>query len=165
MSIIFKWHLFCSLKEYKYLFNLKIKTMNLIKKQSNFLPFVFDDFFRNTWDILPNNSGNNPATNIIENDKEFILEFSIPGKDNLDFEIELDNRILSLSLKKSDSDSNDNYMLQQFNFSSFNKSYELPISIDLTKIESFYRNGILKVNLPKRKEFHKQAKKIISVKK
>ena len=56
-------------------------------------------------------------------------------------------------------------MLQQFNFSSFNKSYELPISIDLTKIESFYRNGILKVNLPKRKEYHKQAKKIISVKK
>ena len=55
-------------------------------------------------------------------------------------------------------------MLQQFNFSSFNKSYELPISIDLNKIESFYRNGILKVILPKRKEYHKQAKKNISVK-
>ena len=139
--------------------------MNLIKKHSNFSPFIFDDFFRNTWDILPTNKTVSPATNIIENDKEFILEFSIPGKDNLDFEVELDNRILSLSLKKSDSVSHDNYMLHQFNFSSFNKSYELPISIDLTKIESFYRNGILKVNLPKRKEYHKQAKKIISVKK
>jgi HSP20 family protein len=139
--------------------------MNLIKKHSNFSPFVFDDFFRNTWDILPTNKTVSPATNIIENDKEFILEFSIPGKDNLDFEVELDNRILSLSLKKSDSVSHDNYMLHQFNFSSFNKSYELPISIDLNKIESFYRNGILKVILPKRKEYHKQAKKIISVKK
>ncbi|MBT3523722.1 MAG: Hsp20/alpha crystallin family protein, partial [Flavobacteriaceae bacterium] len=77
--------------------------MNLIKKHSNFSPFVFDDFFRNTWDILPTNNTVSPATNIIENDKEFILEFSIPGKDNLDFEVELDNRILSLSLKKSDS--------------------------------------------------------------
>ena len=139
--------------------------MNLIKKHSNFSPFFFDDFFRNTWDILPTKNTVNPATNIIENDKEFILEFSIPGKDNLDFEVELDNQILTLSLKKSDLVSQDNYMLQQFNFSSFNKSYELPISIDLTKIESFYRNGILKVNLPKRKEYHKQAKKIISVKK
>ncbi len=139
--------------------------MNLIKKHSNFSPFFFDDFFRNTWDILPTKNTVNPATNIIENDKEFILEFSIPGKDNLDFEVELDNQILTLSLKKSDLVSHDNYMLQQFNFSSFNKSYELPISIDLTKIESFYRNGILKVNLPKRKEYHKQAKKIISVKK
>ena len=139
--------------------------MNLIKKHSNFSPFVFDDFFRNTWDILPTKKTVSPATNIIENDKEFILEFSIPGKDNLDFEVELDNRILKLSLKKSDSVSRDNYMLQQFNFSSFNKSYELPISIDLNKIESFYRNGILKVNLPKRKEYHNQAKKIISVKK
>ena len=139
--------------------------MNLIKKHSNFSPFFFDDFFRNTWDILPTKNTVNPATNIIENDKEFILEFSIPGKDNLDFEVELDNQILTLSLKKSDLVSQDNYMLQQFNFSSFNKSYELPISIDLNKIESFYRNGILKVNLPKRKEYHNQAKKIISVKK
>ncbi len=74
--------------------------MNLIKKHSNFSPFFFDDFFRNTWDILPTKNTVNPATNIIENDKEFILEFSIPGKDNLDFEVELDNRILKLSLKK-----------------------------------------------------------------
>jgi len=95
--------------------------MNLIKKQSNFLPFVFDDFFRNTWDILPTKSINNPATNVIENDKEFILEFSIPGRDYLDFELELDNRILSVSLKENDSISNDNYMLQEFNFSSFMK--------------------------------------------
>ena len=48
--------------------------MNLIKKHSNFSPFVFDDFFRNTWDILPTNNTVSPATNIIENDKEFILE-------------------------------------------------------------------------------------------
>ena len=139
--------------------------MNLIKKQSNFLPFVFDDFFRNTWDIIPTKSINNPATNIIENEKEFILEFSIPGKNNLDFEIEIDNRLLSVSLKENNSISNDNYMLQEFNFNSFSKSYDLPISIDLTKIESYYRNGILKVNLPKIKEFHNQPKKIISVKK
>ena len=139
--------------------------MNLIKKQSNFLPFVFDDFFRNTWDILPTKSTNNPATNVIENDKEFILEFSIPGRDNLDFEIEIDNRLLSVSLKENDTISNNNYMLQEFNFSSFSKSYELPISIDLTKIESFYKKGILSINLPKRKEFHSQVRKIISVKK
>ena len=139
--------------------------MNLIKKQSNFLPFVFDDFFRNTWDIIPTKSINNPATNIIENEKEFILEFSIPGKNNLDFEIEIDNRLLSVSLKENNSISNDNYMLQEFNFNSFSKSYDLPISIDLSKIESYYRNGILKVNLPKIKEFHNQPKKIISVKK
>ena len=139
--------------------------MNLIKKQSNFLPFVFDDFFRNTWDILPTKSTNNPATNVIENDKEFILEFSIPGRDNLDFEIEIDNRLLSVSLKENDTISNNNYMLQEFNFSSFSKSYELPISIDLTKIESFYKNGILSINLPKRKEFHSQVRKTISVKK
>ena len=48
----------------------------------------------------------------------------------------------------------------------FSKSYELPQSIDLTKINSFYRDGMLNVlHLPKRKEFHSQPKRIISVNK
>ena len=46
-----------------------------------------------------------------------------------------------------------------------NKLAKVKMSIDLTKIESFYKNGILSINLPKRKEFHSQVRKIISVKK
>ena len=38
--------------------------MNLIRKQQNFLPFVFDNFFRDTWDIMPAINNNHPATNI-----------------------------------------------------------------------------------------------------
>ena len=54
--------------------------MNLIRKQQNFLPFVFDNFFRDTWDIMPAINNSFPATNIKESDKDFIIEFSIPGK-------------------------------------------------------------------------------------
>ena len=38
-------------------------------------------------------------------------------------------------------------------------------AIDLNKIDSHYRNGMLTVILPKRKEFHTQPKRLISVKK
>ena len=48
--------------------------MNLIKKQHNFLPLVFDNFFRDTWDIMPAIRNNSPATNIKESDKDFIIE-------------------------------------------------------------------------------------------
>ena len=48
--------------------------MNLIKKQHNFLPLVFDNFFRDTWDIMPPIRNNSPATNIKESDKDFIIE-------------------------------------------------------------------------------------------
>jgi HSP20 family protein len=139
--------------------------MNLIRKQQNFLPFVFDNFFRDTWDIIPAINNNHPATNIKESDKDFIIEFAIPGKSNDDFEVELDKNLLTIKSNGSISENDYNYMQQQFNFSTFSKSYELPDSVDLNKIDSHYRNGMLTVILPKRKEFHTQPKRLISVKK
>ena len=125
--------------------------MNLIRKQQNFLPFVFDNFFRDTWDIMPAINNNHPATNIKESDKDFIIEFAIPGKSNDDFEVELDKNLLTIKSNGSVSENDYNYMQQQFNFSTFSKSYELPDSVDLNKIDSHYRNGMLTVILPKRK--------------
>ena len=139
--------------------------MNLIRKQQNFLPFVFDNFFRDTWDIMPAINNNHPATNIKESDKDFIIEFAIPGRSNDDFEVELDKNLLTIKSNGSVSENDYNYMQQQFNFSTFSKSYELPDSVDLNKIDSHYRNGMLTVILPKRKEFHTQPKRLISVKK
>ena len=139
--------------------------MNLIRKQPNFLPFVFDNFFRDTWDIMPAINNNHPATNIKESDKDFIIEFAIPGKSNDDFEVELDKNLLTIKSNGSVSENDYNYMQQQFNFSTFSKSYELPDSVDLNKIDSHYRNGMLTIILPKRKEFHTQPKRLISVKK
>ena len=139
--------------------------MNLIRKQQNFLPFVFDNFFRDTWDIMPAINNNHPATNIKESDKDFIIEFAIPGKSNDDFEVELDKNLLTIKSNGSISENDYNYMQQQFNFSTFSKSYELPDSVDLNKIDSHYRNGMLTIILPKRKEFHTQPKRLISVKK
>ena len=139
--------------------------MNLIRKQQNFLPFVFDNFFRDTWDIMPAINNNHPATNVKESDKDFIIEFAIPGKSNDDFEVELDKNLLTIKSNGSVSENDYNYMQQQFNFSTFSKSYELPDSVDLNKIDSHYRNGMLTIILPKRKEFHTQPKRLISVKK
>jgi HSP20 family protein len=140
--------------------------MNLIKTQSSFLPFIFDEFLKNNWNInVPNNSYSYPSTNIKENDKEFVLELAMPGKCNKDFNIEIENRILNISTLNDNQISEYNYNIQEFNYSSFNKSYDLPESIDLEKVDSLYRNGILSITLPKRKEYQSIPKKIISVKK
>ena len=140
--------------------------MNLIKTQSSFLPFIFDEFLKNNWNInVPNNSYSYPSTNIKENDKEFVLELATPGKCNKDFNIEIENRILNISTLNDNQTSEYNYNIQEFNYTSFNKSYDLPESIDLEKVDSLYRNGILSITLPKRKEYQSIPKKIISVKK
>lgn len=140
--------------------------MNLIKKQSSLFPLFFDQFFKNNWDInVPQNSFYNPSFNVKENDKEYVLEVIAPGKSNEDFQIEIENRLLSISTLNKKEQTDYNYNIKEFEFSSFEKSFELPYLIDTDKINSIYRNGILSITLPKRKEFQNVAKKIISVKK
>ena len=139
--------------------------MNLIRKQQNFSPFVFDDFIRDTWGFSPVINNSFPAVNIKESDKDFIMEFAIPGKSNEDFEIELDNQLLTIKSNQRVISNDYNYVKHEFDYSSFSKSYDLPESIDLNKIDSHYRNGMLTITLPKRKEFYTQQKRLISVKK
>tara|TARA_B110000003_G_scaffold157252_1_gene157669 strand:- start:162 stop:560 length:399 start_codon:yes stop_codon:yes gene_type:complete len=130
--------------------------MNLIKKQSSLFPLFFDQFFKNNWDInVPQNSFYNPSFNVKENDKEYVLEVIAPGKSNEDFQIEIENRLLSISTLNKKEKTDYNYNIKEFEFSSFEKSFELPYLIDTDKINSIYRNGILSITLPKRKEFSK----------
>ena len=79
--------------------------------------------------------------------------------------MEIDNRLLTISTTDEKELSDYNYTVKEFGYSSFEKSFELPESIDFDKINSFYRNGILSITLPKRKEFHNTPKKVITVKK
>lgn len=139
--------------------------MNLIKKQSSFLPFIFDEFFKNNWNInTPLNSFNEPSYNVKENDKEFVLEIIAPGKSNDDFKVEIDNRLLSITMTNNIQESDYNYNLKEFEFLSFEKSFELPQTIEIDKVKSTYNSGILSINLPKKKEFQNPIKKIINVK-
>ena len=139
--------------------------MNLIKKQSSFLPFIFDEFFKNNWNInTPSNSFHHPSYNVKENDKEFVLEIIAPGKSNDDFKVEIDNRLLSITMTNNIQESDYNYNLKEFEFLSFEKSFELPQTIEIDKVKSTYNSGILSINLPKKKEFQNPIKKIINVK-
>ena len=138
--------------------------MNLIKKQSSYFPSIFDEFLKNNWDInIPQNSYS-PFFNVKENDKEFLLELIVPGKNNEDFKIEIEKRLLSVSSSIEEEKSKHNYIIKEFDSSSFEKSFEIPYSIEIDKINSIYKNGILSITLPKRKEFQNPAKKTISVK-
>ena len=140
--------------------------MNLIKKQSSLFPLIFDQFFKINWDInVPQNYFYNPSFNVKENDKEYVLEVIAPGKSNEDFQIEIENRLLSISTLNKKEKTDYNYNIKEFEFSSFEKSFELPYLIDTDKINSIYRNGILSITLPKRKEFQNVTKNIISIKK
>ncbi|MDA3942507.1 MAG: Hsp20/alpha crystallin family protein [Bacteroidetes bacterium] len=95
-----------------------------------------------------------PAVNISENEDNFMLEMAAPGMQKSDFKINLDNNVLTLSSEKQDEqeENNENFSRKEFNYSSFSRSFTLPKSIDFDKIKADYKDGILKVSLPKRED-------------
>ena len=140
--------------------------MNLISKQTPFFPSLIDDFINNDWNVkVPSLSSRIPAANIKELDSQFEIELAIPGKEKDDFEIDLDDGILSISSTQDDKklDEKENFTRREFSYNSFRRSFSIPDSVDHTKIDANYKDGVLKVLLPKYKEAQPQPKKLIKI--
>ena len=146
--------------------------MNLIKRNpENWLPSVLDDMFKNDW--LGGTTGVNrvgtsiPAVNIQETEDNFIVEVAAPGKSREDFQIELDNDMLTISSEdrreNEVQENNGKYTRKEFSYSTFKRSFSLPESVDNEKIGSSYKNGVLEINLPKREEAKTQPKRMIEI--
>ena len=134
--------------------------MNIIKRRN--YPIMFDEFFNDFFNVKPMSV---PPHNIMETENDFQIEFSVPGSNKKDFEIEVENDNIKIIKKKEDLDTTNNYSRQEFNYSFFEKSFYLPESIDQSKISSKYDNGILRISLPKKSEVIIQnQRKFITVK-
>ena len=134
--------------------------MNIIKRTN--YPIMFDEFFNDFFNVKPMSV---PPHNIMETENDFQIEFSVPGYNKKDFEIEVENDNIKIIKKKQDLNTTNNYSRQEFNYSFFEKSFYLPESIDQSKISSKYDNGILRISLPKKSEVIIQnQRKFITVK-
>ena len=132
-----------------------------ITKRTNY-PIMFDEFFNDFFNVKRMTV---PPHNIMETENDFQIEFSVPGSNKKDFEIEVENDNIKIIKKKEDLDTTNNYSRQEFNYSFFEKSFYLPESIDQSKISSKYDNGILRISLPKKSEVIIQnQRKFITVK-
>ncbi len=135
--------------------------MNLITHNTK--PVFFEDFINN---LFGSNIYNDiPPYNIVDNDKEFLIEFSVPGFDKKDFLLEVEENNLKVSnLSSKNNKLENNFFKRQFNYSHFEKNFTIPEEVSIEKINSKYENGILKIFLPKIKEFKQTKIKSIQVK-
>ncbi len=143
--------------------------MSLIKKTDR-LPFLFEDFFTNDWLGGTTNVSrigfNTPAVNVKETDENFILELAAPGFVKEDFNIELDNDVLTISSEittEKETKEEGKYTRKEFNYSTFKRSFNLPDTVDGTRIEASYENGMLLAVLPKKEEAKIQPKRLIEI--
>jgi len=147
---------------------LNLLIMNLIKRNSNLVfPSLLEEFFRPDWNGgVQSFKSTMPAVNIKENETNYTLEFYAPGLKKEDFNIEIDQKTLSISSEKKveNEENNEKYSLKEFSFSSFKRTFNLPESVDFDAIEANYENGVLNVLLPKREEVVQKSKRLIAIK-
>ena len=139
--------------------------MNLIRKQNTWFPSLMDEFINTNWNVNSMRHSNlNPAVNIKESDKSYCLDIAAPGLNKDNIEVSYENKILSIEVVNSNKDLNTEYNRFEFDYNSFKRSFKLPDSIDLSKIDASYLNGVLSISLPKKKEAQTQPKKLIKIK-
>lgn len=106
-----------------------------------------------------------PAANVTESDKAFNLELAAPGLEKQDFNLSIDNQQLTVSCEKEEkSESKDKqYTRREFSYRSFSRSFMLPDTVDADKIKGSYKDGVLKIELPKKETAIRTPRKQISV--
>lgn len=137
----------------------------LAKRNSLILPSLMNDFFKPDWFGGMDTFNHVPAVNIKENEKDFMLELAIPGFKKEDFNIEIDNDVLTISseVKKDNEINEENYTRREFSVSSFKRAFTLPETVNADAINAVYEGGVLTLTLPKREEALPKPKRLIEI--
>ena len=127
-------------------------------------PSLMNEFFNDDLGInFFNRRHSVPSVNSTENNDSFEIDLAVPGMKKDDFTIELNDKILLISSDNINDDQNEKTRLNEFNYSSFQRSFRVPESVELDKIKANYKNGILKIKLPKRKDSITKPNRLIDI--
>lgn len=132
---------------------------------SSWMDDIFNKSFGNEFVSNFNTGITLPAVNVLDNDDEYIVEMAVPGLKKSDFDVNIDNQLLSISAESNteNEDTNENYTRREFGYSSFKRTFSLPETVETDKIKAKYEDGLLKVMLPKRDEAKKKPLKQIKI--
>ncbi|MEO2100160.1 MAG: Hsp20/alpha crystallin family protein [Flavobacteriaceae bacterium] len=139
--------------------------MNLIHKQSPFFPSLIEDYINQDWSFKTPSAASMPAVNIKDLDEQFEIYLAVPGKKKSDFNIEVEDGLLSISssMEEDKLSEEGKFTRREFSYSSFKRTFTIPDSVDPTKIDAQYSEGVLQLRLPKREEALPQPKKRIKI--
>jgi len=107
---------------------------------------------------------NTPKVNIEETDDSFSIEVAAPGFNKDDFNVSIENDLLTIEASKDETKTRKHYSHYEFTYGSFKRSFSLPENkVKEAKIEAKYENGILNISLPKKEEAKAQPKRLIDI--
>lgn len=125
---------------------------------------VFEDFFQapaqgqGSW---PFEAGT-PRVDVSEREREYEVTAELPGLEQKDVELTLADNVLTIrGEKKAEREEKDkNYYLSERSFGSFRRAIPLPAEVDEDKVDASFKNGVLRVRLPKSAEAQARTRRI-----
>jgi HSP20 family protein len=103
-----------------------------------------------------------PSLDVAETKNEIVVKAEVPGLEPKDIDISLSDGLLTIKGEKKQEreEKEENYHLVERSYGSFTRSIRLPKEVQSDKINASYKNGVLKVVLPKSEEAKKKEVKI-----
>jgi HSP20 family protein len=95
-----------------------------------------------------------PAVDLVEEKDHFVLKADLPGLTKDDVSVTLQDNYLTIKgEKKHEAETKDaNRYLSERVYGAFSRTIELPATVDAKKIDATFKDGVLRVTLPKTEE-------------
>jgi HSP20 family protein len=126
-----------------------------------------DVFGRPFWQRLPiEEKGWVPPIEVFEKEDKFVVKAELPGMKEEDIDISISGDTLTIKgERKAETEvKEEDYYCCERSYGSFLRSLALPSTVDASKIEAGYEDGVLEISLPKATEV-KPKKVAVSTKK
>ena len=105
-------------------------------------------------------SGGWPSVEISDGEKEIKVTAEVPGLEEKDIEVLLDDGVLTLKgEKRSETEDKDRQFTERF-YGRFERRIPLGYEVKDDKVDARFRNGVLTVTLPKSEKAQSQVKRI-----
>ena len=112
-----------------------------------------DDRVRGSW---------SPAVNILEKKDAIVITADLPGLKAEDVDVTVDNGVLTIRGERrlEEASEGETYHRVERVYGVFERTFTLPNSVDVNRIDAKFRNGEMLVTLPKREESKPRAVKV-----
>jgi HSP20 family protein len=90
-----------------------------------------------------------PPTDAYETEENYVIKVEIAGMRDEDFEVAFENNILRINGYRPDLNEKRAYHQMEIRFGRFELAVEIPVTVDLEKATAEYKDGFLRIVLPK----------------
>lgn len=115
---------------------------------------LFDNFFARSGERGAFDTPWAPTVDIYETKEAVVIDAELPGMKQSDIEVSVTDNTLTIKgeKKQEKNTQEENFHRVERIYGSFSRSFTLPVGVHAEKIKANYKDGVLKITLPKAEE-------------